>query len=93
MLSPTQKATVLSSPILKRVAGEEALEFHDLAYSAGFRKVSELCRRHVFALKDQMLKDPHLAPEKLREIVVEIRMYQGIIDLPKKVKDLCGNRG
>lgn len=77
------------SPLLRQVTEDELIELCDLGYDEGFRKIKKLIDRYVEANTERLVWDPHLLPEDRSRLAEEIRLFQGISELPVIAKQKC----
>jgi len=77
---------VSATPQIVRGLGE-------IANEPGFLAVKELIDRFVSEQTDRLIRDQHMSPEDTKKLATEIRLYQGIADLPRFVRDKCVKEG
>jgi len=80
----------LKSPLLRKLTDSEILEtFRDFEDSRDFRTLKELIDSYVDEQLQRLVSKKHLEPAELKEITEEIRIFQGISDLPRIVRQIC----
>jgi len=85
--------TLIKSPLLSSVKPGALQELSGLSLEPGFQKLKKLIDAHVEEQTSLMIRNPHLTPDELRDLTVEIRLFQGVADLPARAKEICIERG
>jgi len=85
--------TLITTPLLSRVEPGALQELSGLSLEPGFQRLKRLIDQHVEEQTQLMIQNPHLTSEELREKVVEIRLFQGVADLPARANQICIERG